>query len=421
MKSLYKNIFFLGIVQGINLLIPLMVTPYLITTIGVKYFGIISTAQSVVLFFIFFTDFGFNITSVRRLAQNRNNKKEIESIINGVFFLKLILLFTSFILFFITISSVKQFRDHFEIYLFSFVMVIGQVFLPIWYYQGLEKIKKTIIPVVLFKIFNIALIFLLVHKENDAVYVNLFYGLGNILTGIVLYYYIIKDHRISIKYFNLQILLSEFKGSFAIFFSNIGVIFYSNSALIILSFYLDSTALGIYSIADKILQLLKALLSIIHQVTYPRLCKIIIESPSLLFSFIKQFYIAVWIGFLILGIFLTFKSTFFLSFFVKDPQTNLLAAHILKQLSFILFIISFNMPFFQTLLAYKKDWLIVKITIAGSFICIILNIVLISIFNIQGAIITIYIVEAFVTILYIFFMLKTIKNINQNKQLIHNV
>jgi len=410
MKVIFKNLFSLSFVHGVNLLIPLLVTPYLIKTIGVRSFGIISTAQSIVGFFVLFVDFGFNITSVRRLAQANGNKKEIEVIINGVLFVKLILLFCSFFLFFLLVYLVPQFRKYYFTYLFSFAMVVGQALLPIWYYQGIEKVHTTIIPIIIFKLITIGLIFYTIQGQNDAPYVNLLFGAGNFFTGIFLLFLIQKDYKISLKSINVDILKSEFKGSFAMFIANISVLLYTNSSLLILSFFVSASALGVYSIVDKIMQMLKALLSLIHQVTYPRLCHVVRESEQSVAEFIKKVYSIIWAGVLLLCILLFFESEAILSFFVKDALSVSNGGQLLRWLSFILFIISLNMPFYQSILAYKKDWLAVKILLAGALLSILANIILVSFFNISGAVITMYVVEATVTYLLFYFATQLKKN-----------
>lgn len=80
---------------------------------------------------------------MRHIAQARGNHEEIEKIVNAVFFLKLLLLLFAFIIFILLVIVVPNFHNYFFIYLCSFMMVVGQTFLPGWYYQGIEEINKT--------------------------------------------------------------------------------------------------------------------------------------------------------------------------------------------------------------------------------------------------------------------------------------
>jgi PST family polysaccharide transporter len=133
MRLVFKNLFSLGLVQGITLLAPLILTPYVISSVGIDKFGIITTAQTVATLITLLTDFGFNITAVRQIAQAEGNHAEIQRIVNVVFFLKLLLLIAAFILFIAVVLLAPQFRANFFIYLCSVMLVIGQTFLPVWY------------------------------------------------------------------------------------------------------------------------------------------------------------------------------------------------------------------------------------------------------------------------------------------------
>lgn len=397
MKLIFKNLVSLGFVQSLNLLIPLLITPFLVAKLGLSLFGVISAAQSVVGFFILLVDFGYNLTSVRRIAQARNDKLELERIVNSVFLVKLFLLVICFCLFLLIIFLVPHFHKHFFIYACSFSMVVGYSFLPIWYFQGTEKINKTIIPVTLFKVATVVSIFYFVKLESDAAYVNLLLGAGNLLTGAVLYFQVFREYKFSFQLLNVATVKTELKDNFPLFFSNLSVLLYANSSLLILSFFLVPEVLGIYSIVDKIIQMVKAILGLVHQVVYPRLCNIVTEAAASLPDFLRKIYAIVWVGILIVCCIMFLESNLLVSYFVDDATYIPYAAKILRYFSFIFIIIGLNMPFYQTLLAYRKDWFTVRVLFAGSIISIVLNIILVPVLNLEGSVITMYIVESLVT------------------------
>jgi PST family polysaccharide transporter len=92
MKKFFKSFFSLGLIQVFGLLTPLILTPFIIHKVGLSVFGIIATAQSIVVFFNLITEFGFNTTTVRNLSQQKNNHIASEKIVTTVFYLKLILI-----------------------------------------------------------------------------------------------------------------------------------------------------------------------------------------------------------------------------------------------------------------------------------------------------------------------------------------
>ncbi|MFA0423118.1 oligosaccharide flippase family protein, partial [Vibrio sp. 10N.222.54.A1] len=56
-----KNIFMLFISQGVNYLVPLILVPYLVRTLGAESYGEFNLALSIILYGCLFIDFGFNL------------------------------------------------------------------------------------------------------------------------------------------------------------------------------------------------------------------------------------------------------------------------------------------------------------------------------------------------------------------------
>jgi hypothetical protein len=73
-NKLAHNFFFLGFVQIINVLLQLLVIPYVIKIIGIDGFGVVAVAQVVMLFLSAFTDYGFNQTATKDVSLNRADK-----------------------------------------------------------------------------------------------------------------------------------------------------------------------------------------------------------------------------------------------------------------------------------------------------------------------------------------------------------
>ncbi len=400
-RSVLKNLFSLGFIQLISLLIPILLTPLLITRIGISYFGTIATAQGFVLLFNIITDFGFNITAVRSVAQANNNYNELTKIVNSVSFLKILLLVSAFILFLFVIYFVPQFNQYFKLYLYSFLMVVGQSLLPIWYYQGREIITKTLVPILLGKLISVVAILMIIKGENDAPYVNLLLGLGTLVSAAYLNIPIIRKYRLEKSFLEWGKIKVEINQNLPFFISNASVFAYSNSATLVLSFFVSPYTVGLFNVAEKIIQLGKTMLVMIHQVTYSKLCSLINDGHEIAIAFLRKIYTIIWLGVLVFCLLLFFFSYEAVSFFITDTQQHFAASQILKSLAFLLLVIAFNMPFYQYLLALKKDWIAVRIIIICSVISIILNFFLVPIMQIDGLVITMYFIEALVTIFMI--------------------
>ena len=140
-NSITKNFFSLSSIQFFNVILPFITIPYLTRTLGLEYFGIVSYAQVFITYFISLADYGFITTATRDIALHKNNIAKVSSIFSSVLTMKLLFAMLGFILFVIMIFSFERLNKHWEVYLLSYVFVIGQTMLPIWFFQGIEKMK----------------------------------------------------------------------------------------------------------------------------------------------------------------------------------------------------------------------------------------------------------------------------------------
>ena len=74
-KIIAKNYVALLFIQGANFILPLIILPYLVRTLGSEKYGLVMVAQSVALFLTIIVDFGFNISATREVANLKNDKE----------------------------------------------------------------------------------------------------------------------------------------------------------------------------------------------------------------------------------------------------------------------------------------------------------------------------------------------------------
>ena len=397
MKSVFHNFLHLILIQVFGILTPIILTPFIIQKIGIEEYGIIATGQSISVFFILLTDFGFNITTVRKLAQSQNDSSKQTEIVQSVFTLKLILLSLATTLYLLFIHFIPHFKKHEGVYLTSLFLIAGQTFLPIWYYQGTDQLKKTSLPIFFTKLLTIIAMFFCIRSKIDSRWVNTIFGLGTLIGGIFLYIPIFQKHKIKLRFMNMNALWVECKENLPVFSSNFCTVVYANSTLLVMGFILDPKQLGLYSLADKLLQWIKSGLVLIHNAVYPTLCKLVVEHPYQINQFLKKTYRLVWPLVLSGAIFFAWKTDWILSFFMD--LENQYPVYF-QFLGFIIFMVSLNMPFFQTLLAWKKEKPILVVVLLSSITSLALNILIVPSHGITGSLIILFCIETCITVTY---------------------
>ena len=105
-SKLFENIISIATIKGLQYLLAFITFPYLVRVLQVEQYGLIIFAQSVVQYFVLFTDYGFNLLGPREIAQH-DSVEERGIVFGNVFFAKLFLLFLSTILFGIGLILLK--------------------------------------------------------------------------------------------------------------------------------------------------------------------------------------------------------------------------------------------------------------------------------------------------------------------------
>jgi PST family polysaccharide transporter len=149
-KVLFKNFSSLTILQISQYIFPLITFPYLVRVLGPDGYGLVAFATAFVGYFTVITDYGFNLSATRDISINRDNPEKLNQIFNSVITVKIILFFLSVIIFLPIVYGFSKFSDDLEIYLLSFISVLGTTLFPVWFFQGVERMGFiTIISVVI--------------------------------------------------------------------------------------------------------------------------------------------------------------------------------------------------------------------------------------------------------------------------------
>lgn len=394
-ETVFKNFFALSILQGTNFLIPLIIMPYLINTVGVDGYGIVGFVHAIMIYFISLTDYGFNVSATRDVSVNRDNHDYISSIFNKVFVTKMLLLLLSLILIVLFINTIPQFEEVAKVIYMGFFVVLGQAILPVWFFQGIEKMKYITYLNLASKIIFTALIFIFIKEKGDEYLVLLFFGLGNLVSGIFGLFLASKWVEINFFKVGLHEVWQELRSGWTIFISNFAIVSYMNSNVFILGLFATPLIVGYYSVAEKIVMAVRQILTVFHQAIYPHICKLANEGKAQVITFYKQILIPFSIMVLVISIGVFIFSEPIIEIFSEDSKS---ISELLKVLIFSPFIVVLNIPAYQYLMASNFEKSATKILVSGSLINIFLNYVLVRYFGAMGTAYSVVLTEIYITI-----------------------
>lgn len=329
-SNLKNNILSMLTLQGVNFIIPLILLPILVNNLGNEKFGLLIFAQVFINYFNLLVNFGFDLSATRQISIHRNNDKRLSEIFYSVFFIRLILLLFSIILLYFILKYIDKFNEFQEIYWVTFISVIGQFLFPLWFFQGLEKMKYITIINTLSKIFFLILTIILIKNEDDYIVAAYLYSFGFLTSGVFSIFLIYYKFPIKFLIPSKRKLRFYFLESLHFFLSRVSVSLYTSSNVFILGLVSNYTVVGYYSIALKIYSALQSLYITISTALYPYMAK---NKDVPLFK--KLFIILVFINLFMVSIVYTFEVELFKFLFNNYEQISIEIFNILLLVSLI--------------------------------------------------------------------------------------
>ncbi len=272
-SRLLSNFLSLSALQIFTYALPLLTLPYLVRVLGVEKYGLVMFAQSFIMFFIILVDYGFNLSATREISVYRDNKEKVSEIYSSVMTIKVFLIFLSFFILSVVVFSFEKFNQDKELYLITYLMVVGQGLFPVWYFQGLERMKYiTGINILSRVIFTVA-IFVFVNEADDYMLVPLLNGLGITIGSLYSLYLIKTSFKQKFTLQSFDTIRTHFKDSTDFFLSRVSVSIYTSANAFVLGLFTNNSMVGYYSIAEKLYQAIQGLYGPISQALYPYVAK----------------------------------------------------------------------------------------------------------------------------------------------------
>ena len=356
-KRLLSNFVSLSVLQGANYILPLITLPYLVRVLGVEYFGLLAFAGATVAYFGLITDYGFNLTATREISIHRDNKEKVIEIFSSVMTIKIILMFVSFFLLSILVFSFEKFSQDALVYFLTFGTVVGQVLFPVWFFQGMERMKYITYLNILSKVIFTIAIFVFVKEQSDFYLVPLLTSIGFLVAGIWSLYLIKKEFGVGFEVQTIDTIKHHLVEGWDIFVSMVFISMYRSSNIIILGLLTNNTIVGYYSIAEKVVKTLQSLQDVVGNTLFPYLSKKFSITNKSFFDLNKRFFKFIFLIYFSLSLITMFSSEYII--YILMGEFNEIAILNLQIMSFVILVGGFN--YYYGILGlvsmnYKKDF-----------------------------------------------------------------
>ncbi len=387
-KVIAQNFVSLLVLQGANYILPLLILPYLVRVLGAEKFGLVMFAQSLAIFLTVFVDFGFNISGTREISLAREDKEKSGQIFLAIMVIKVVLIIIALAILFFIVSFFTRFSVDSEIYLLSFGVVIGQALFPVWFFQGIEKMKVVTFINILAKLIFTVLVFVLIKTQADYYKVPIFNSLGFIVSGCI-------GFVLSFKYFNFKyptfsLIKQLFKDSSSLFVSNFATSLYTASNVFILGLFSGNIIAGVYSSIEKLILAVKNVYVPLYQALYPWVAR---QKDREKGEIINKIMPPVFLVSTLITLTILIFSRSILSIIYDDQLINGYA-NVFRILSFISVFsglnMLYNMLYFPAIKRYKVR---MNILIFGGVFNMLMNLIVVQFYGIYGIAIIVTLTE----------------------------
>lgn len=267
-KKIVENYFFMTFLQGANILISLLLYPYLIRTLGAEVYGTYVFVFSNVQFFNILIAFGFGMTGLKSISMNVENSSIISRALSEIFTARVCLWGVCGILF-ATLFFIPFVQNHSFLYVIIFTSTIVTVLFPDSYFQALQKSKHVTYINITVRLLTIPFIFLFVKSPDDVVLFAAIVSLMPLLGAVYAFLYINFVDKNKIKFVSLCALKPIFTEAQPLFLSNALERAKQETVTFVLGSFLGMSSVALWDLAQKIVSLPKFLTNNINNALFP--------------------------------------------------------------------------------------------------------------------------------------------------------
>lgn len=400
------NNFFFNLIQSVSsILFPLLTFPYATRVLGPEGIGLANFAENFCRYFMLFAALGIPIYGVREIAKTSNLLEQRSKVFSEIIVIHFIASCINVLVFLIIVFSFEKFQNNLEIYLLGAFYIFINTFSVEWFFNGLSDFKFVALRSVLIRFLFVIGLFLFVRSSSDVFWyfsLNVFVLFINNL--ISLYY---CKNKINFSIINLEIL-KHMKPLLYIFSSTLAISLYVLIDTLILGFLKEDKYVGYYALVSKLNKVPLTFIVALGTVLIPQLSQAAHDNDMVSFKKIIQkstdFVIMLGVP-ITIGLFICSKQLIIL-FSGIEFLPALKSMQIMTSVTFLIGLS--NIYGLQILIPLGEDKKLLISVLAGTFLSLTLNFILIPVWADQGAALTYLVSELTVTIFTGYFVSRVI-------------
>lgn len=272
-KKLLENTVMLYIMKFSGYLFSLLIVPYQTRVLSQEYYGGLSLALGLMMYFTMLIDFGFMVSGVTEVAKNRNKKERLNECLTCVMVIRIGLSLLSIGIMSVIIYLIPAYTRWAAVFYLYLVAIILESLLPMFFLRGMEDMRTVALLTLLSKTIMTILIFIVVKTDEDYLLVPWMRVAGAAFSFVIAWIYITRKYKVGLTRVTRQQLYDSLKRSFGFFISRIASTVYRGGNTVILGAALPMSMVALYACPEKLMNVGMTMSSPISDSLLPYIAK----------------------------------------------------------------------------------------------------------------------------------------------------
>ena len=389
--SLPLNFILNSLLALFSMLFPILSFPYVSRILHPEYVGRVSFAESLVAYFLLFSQMGMPTYGTREIAKVRSDRNNLIKISSQLFLINFFMAICSYTILIVASCCIPRLREDGILLLIMGLSLFLNAMGMEWLYKGLEQYGVLAKRSFMFKILSLVSIFLMIHREEDYMKYGFLYMLAAYGSGIINFG---AAYRTYLKgYLRGKGIVGDLKEAFQKHLPHIAVFFamtcattiYTHLDTVMVGAISGNTELGYYNAAVKIKTLLVAVTTSLGVVLVPRITQCIMERNAGALRRYTRITLIFTASFSLLSLaFFEFFAT--QSILLLSGQEFLPAVPSMKIIMFTVPLIGFSsLTGMEIMVPFHKEKIVLYSEVFGALVDFAMNLMLIPIYGAVGA------------------------------------
>ncbi|MBL6453455.1 MAG: oligosaccharide flippase family protein [Porphyromonas sp.] len=270
-KLILENFLSLGLINILNSSFHLIIYPILIRRVGAEAYGEYVYAFSIIAYFTTLVTYGVEMIGTRYIAiysrdRNWKGKSEITSQIISIRFYLTILSLVVLVPMTLLIGSLAPYRT---LLWAIFLSVISYIFMPGWYFIGIQNTRVYLYIQFITKVFlAFAIIFWVIDATDISLYAFLV-SINSLIFAGISFCYLIRKEKLSIHLAPPRHCISLVKESTPLFLSNLVITVKSAGLNLVIGNMFGMKSLTGYDFSMRVVTVVTSLVKQLNTALYP--------------------------------------------------------------------------------------------------------------------------------------------------------